>query len=188
MPGMSVDRVGYGAGTSERAIPNLLRVAVGEADDTVAAPAAEQVAVIETNIDDMNLQMYDYLLEKISAMGVLDVFLTPLQMKKNRPGTLLTVVCPPDLVNACFDFLLTETTSIGLRWRLDHQIRARSRTREARTRWGAVKVRVVEGGPGQAQILPDYEDCKRLALEKDLPLREVMQEAWSVCSKERSSL
>ena len=187
MPGMTVGRVGYGAGTSERAIPNLLRVAIGEADDTAEIPAAEQVAVIETNIDDMNLQMYDYLVEKISSMGALDVFLTPLQMKKNRPGTLLTVVCRPDLVNACFDFLLTETTSIGLRWRLDHQLTAKSVTREARTRWGAVKVRVVEGGLRQSQILPDYEDCKRLALEKDLSLREVMEEAWAACSKERSS-
>ena len=182
MPNMTLERIGYGAGVAERSIPNLLRVVIGEDGDELKDYRMEQVAVVETNIDDMNLQMYDYLIEKIMEMGALDVFLTPLQMKKNRPGTLLTIICRPEMVKDFSDFLLNETTSIGLRWRVDNRIKTRGTVKEIQTKWGIIKFKVAEAGNGIINVSPDYEDCKRLALEKDIPLKAVMKEAWSVCS------
>ena len=182
MPNMTLERIGYGAGVAERSIPNLLRVVIGEDGDELKDYRTEQVAVVETNIDDMNLQMYDYLIEKIMEMGALDVFLTPLQMKKNRPGTLLTIICRPEMVEDFSDFLLNETTSIGLRWRVDNRIKTGGTVKEIQTKWGIIKFKVAKAGNGIKNVSPDYEDCKRLALEKDIPLKAVMKEAWSVCS------
>jgi len=125
MPAMTLEKIGYGAGTSEPAIPNLLRVVIGEAGDELEAYHMEQVAVVETNIDDMDPQMCDHIIQKILDMGALDAFLAPVQMKKNRPGTLLTVICLPEMVGEFSDFLLRETATIGLRWRVDNRIKAR---------------------------------------------------------------
>jgi len=125
MPTMTLEKIGYGAGTSDPAIPNLLRIAIGDVRDELEAYHMERVAVVETNIDDMNPQMCDYLIQKILDMGALDVFLAPLQMKKNRPGTLLTVICLPEMVGEFSDLLLKETATKGLRWRVDNRIKAR---------------------------------------------------------------
>ena len=182
MPNMTLEKIGYGAGVAERSIPNLLRVVIGEDGDELKDYRMEQVAVVETNIDDMNLQMYDYLIEKIMEMGALDVFLTPLQMKKNRPGTLLTIICLPEMVEDFSDFLLNETTSIGLRWRVDNRIKTGGTVKEIQTKWGIIKFKVAKAGNGIKNVSPDYEDCKRLALEKDIPLKAVMKEAWSACA------
>ena len=97
IPDMTLEQVGYGAGTLETATPNLLRVLIGESVEELTCYEREQAAVLETNIDDMNPQMYDYLIGKMLDLGALDVFLTQVQMKKNRPGTMLTVICPLDL-------------------------------------------------------------------------------------------
>jgi len=182
MPNMTLERIGYGAGVAERSIPNLLRVVIGEDGDELNDYRMEQVAVVETNIDDMNLQMYDYLIEKIMEMGALNVFLTPLQMKKNRPGTMLTIICRPEMVGDFSDFLLNETTSIGLRWRVDNRIKTRGTVKEIQTKWGIIKFKVAEAGNEITNVSPDYDDCKRLALEKDIPLKAVMKDAWSACS------
>jgi uncharacterized protein (TIGR00299 family) protein len=183
MPAMSVERVGYGAGTAERTIPNLLRLAIGEADDELGAYASERVAVLETNIDDMNLQIYEYLTQRLLEMGAFDVFLSPLQMKKNRPGTLLTVVCPPEAMESFTDFLLSETTSIGLRWRIDQRLKTDTSLREVQTQWGPVTCQVSRIGGGPANISPDYEECRRVALEKNVPLRAVLDEVSSLCTE-----
>ena len=186
MPSMAVEKVGYGAGTAERTIPNLLRLAIGEADDALGRYASERVAVLETNIDDMNLQIYDYLTARLLEMGALDVFLAPLQMKKNRPGTLLTVVCPPEAMESFTDFLLSETTSIGLRWRIDQRLKTATTFREVQTPWGPIKCQVSSIGGGPANVTPDYEDCRRVALEKNVPLRAVLDEVSSRCMPSRA--
>ena len=183
MPFMAVAKVGYGAGTAERTIPNLLRLAIGEAEDELGVYASERVAVLETNIDDMNLQIYEYLTERLLEMGAFDVFLSPLQMKKNRPGTLLTVVCLPEAMESFTDFLLSETTSIGLRWRIDQRLKTETTYREVQTEWGPVKCQVSSIGGGPANISPDYEECRRVALEKNVPLRAVLDEVSSLCTE-----
>jgi len=119
--------------------------------------------------------MYDYLIGKMLDLGALDVFLTPVQMKKNRPGTMLSVICSPDQVVKFSRFLLEETTTIGLRWRLDQRLKARREMVELSTPYGPVRCKVVEVAPGQISVNPEYEDLKRIALEKSVPLKEVME-------------
>lgn len=176
-PAMTMEQIGYGAGSSDPDIPNLLRVMIGETTDDLRGYEKEQIAVLETNIDDMNPQLYDYVMAKVLEMGALDIFLTPVQMKKNRPGTLVTLTCPINLVQRFTDFLLRETTTIGLRWRVDNRIKAGRTIREVQTKYGPVKGKVAETNNGIINISPEYDDCKRIALEKKVPLKEVMDAA-----------
>jgi uncharacterized protein (TIGR00299 family) protein len=176
MPAMSVEKIGYGAGTSEPAIPNLLRVMIGQTAEDVKEVEMEQVAVLETNIDDMNPQMYDYLIQKILKMRAMDIFLTPVQMKKNRSGTLLTIICLPEMVAEFSDFLLRETTTIGLRWRIDNRIKAHRTIQAIQTQYGAIKFKVAKIGHRTINVAPEYEDCKRAALESGIPLKQVMED------------
>ncbi len=171
---VSLDQIGYGAGTAENSTPNLLRILIGEARDELRGYETERIAVLETNIDDMNPQMYDYLMEKLLGMGALDVFLSPVQMKKNRPGTLVTVTCPPHLLERLTEYLLLETTTIGLRWRVDNRLKARRTIHKLDTQYGSIRYKVAEVGKGITNIAPEYEDCKRVALEHNIPLKEVM--------------
>jgi uncharacterized protein (TIGR00299 family) protein len=180
MPAMTVEATGYGAGTLDPPVPNLLRLTIGEAEDLRSRFQIERVAVIETNIDDMNPQLYDYLIQKMLDLGALDVFLAPIQMKKNRPGTLVSVICPVEDVEKFADFLLQETTTIGLRWRVDNRLKAERSIREVTTRYGPVRFKVAQLGEQTSNVSPEYEDCKRIALEKGVPLREVMEEARAV--------
>ncbi len=180
MPAMIVEATGYGAGTLDPPVPNLLRVSIGEATGSLQRFQIERVAVIETNIDDMNPQLYDYLIQKMLELGALDVFLAPIQMKKNRPGTLVTVICATEAVERFADFLLQETTTIGLRWRIDNRLKAERSIREVETRYGPVRFKVAHLGDQISNISPEYEDCKRIALEKGVALQEVMEEARAV--------
>ena len=177
MPAMSVEQIGYGAGTSEPAIPNLLRVMIGQTAEKVKEVEMEQVAVLETNIDDMNPQMYDYLIKKTLKMGAMDIFLTSVQMKKNRSGTLLTIICQPQRVDEFSDFLLRETTTIGLRWRIDNRIKAHRTIQAIQTQYGAINFKVAKIGHRTINVAPEYEDCKRAALESGVPLKQVMEDA-----------
>jgi pyridinium-3,5-bisthiocarboxylic acid mononucleotide nickel chelatase len=182
MPPMTVEKIGYGAGTSEPDIPNLLRLIIGESSEELKGYELERVAVAETNIDDMNPQIYDYLIRKMLDMGALDVFLIPMQMKKNRPGTLVTVICSPDQVAEFSDFLMRETTTIGLRWRIDNRIKAHRSIKEIPTAYGPVKVKVAEVDGNVINVTPEYEDCKRLAFEKKIPLKEIMEQVRTAAS------
>lgn len=123
MPTMTLEKIGYGAGTSERAIPNLLRVVIGEARDELGDYNIERVAVIETNIEEH--RMREDLVEMILDVGALDVYLTPLQTRRNRSGSLLTVICTPEMVGELSDLLLRETTAKGLRWRVENRIKTK---------------------------------------------------------------
>lgn len=177
MPPMTVENIGYGAGTSDFSIPNMLRVLIGETrDDPAESCEIEDVAVIETGIDDMNPQIYDYVIMKILEMGAMDIFLTEIQMKKNRPGTLVTVICPLERVGEFADFLIRETTSIGLRWRREHRIKARRRTEAFRTKYGLIKIKTAQMGGDIVNVSPEYDDCRRIALEKKIPLKQIMEE------------
>ena len=183
MPAMILEKVGYGAGRSDPSIPNLLRISIGEAAEEVKGLESERVAVIETSIDDMNPQIYDYVMEKMLKMGVMDVFLIPIQMKKNRPATLLTVLCSPGMVGQIADFLVTETTTIGLRWRIDSRLKAVREIKEIETPYGLIKFKVAKTGNRTVNVSPEYEDCKRVAMEKNIALKDVLEAAGSVAIK-----
>lgn len=178
-PKMSVSAIGYGAGTADLpGQPNTLRILVG---DTVEAQkglgAREEVAVIEANLDDMNPQIYGYFLEKALEAGALDVFATPVQMKKNRPGTLLTVLCRPESSEALIKLIFAETTTFGVRM---HRAERRVLPREfvsVATGFGPVRVKVSRVNGRVLHVAPEYEDCKKLAAERDVPLQQVIAEA-----------
>lgn len=179
IPAMTVEKVGYGAGTSEPAIPNLLRLCLGRMSAKDAGYEMEQMAVIETSIDDMSPQIYEHLMEMALDMGAMDIFLSPLQMKKNRPGTMVTIICHPDRVEEFSDLLIRETTTIGLRWRMENRIKARREFEGIDTEYGPVKLKIARKGDAIVNTTPEYEDCKRLARENNVPLKAVMAAAWA---------
>ncbi|MEJ2637965.1 MAG: nickel pincer cofactor biosynthesis protein LarC [Desulfosarcinaceae bacterium] len=179
MPAMTVQSIGYGAGTADPGIPNLLRVSIGEGRDDIADYDIEQTVLIETTIDDMNPQVYDYLMALLLDDGALDVFLSPVQMKKNRPGTLLSVICLPDAVEKFAKILMRETTTIGLRWRFENRIKARRVIEKIDTRFGPVDIKLAKNNGRIINLTAEYEDCKRVALEKKIPLKKVMDEIKS---------
>jgi hypothetical protein len=186
-PPMTLLSIGYGAGRHDLPFPNLLRLAIGECGPEAVGLDQDSVVVIEANIDDMNPQIYDFMMERLLASGALDVTLTPLQMKKNRPATLVSVVCPIPEREACANILLEETTTIGVRWFLCRRIKAHRTFREVATSLGPVRCKVAFGLNGVLNVTPEYEDCKRLARANRVPLKQVMDEVRCLAHRDLSS-
>jgi uncharacterized protein (DUF111 family) len=153
---------------------------IGSSD---SASGNEKVVIIETNIDDMNPQFYDYIMEKLLAMNVLEVFLTPILMKKNRPGTLLTVIGPSKNRPAITEFLLKETTTLGLRWHEEERAKAERETLTKETSYGKIRFKLARWDGRVVNISPEYEDCKRLALKEGIPLKDVFEEAKRLAAR-----
>jgi len=174
LPALTVDKSGYGAGMANPEIPNLLRVVIGDTDSETQDCDRDQVAVLETAIDDMNPQIYDHVMQQALGLGALDIFLKPIQMKKNRPGVLLTLMCTPDDLHRFSRFLLKETTSIGLRWHFENRIKARREIREISTSLGTVRVKTARIQDDIIHQSPEFEDCKEIALMRDIPLKTVI--------------
>lgn len=194
LPEMKITKTGYGAGTRDpKGFPNALRVVLGELSGEsetalVAgeAPAGrdEAVSVIETNIDDMNPQAFGFVMDKAFGLGALDVFLTATQMKKSRPGVMLTVLCEPPAREAIIRLLLAETTTLGVRY-YEAKRRVLERTLETvETRYGRVRVKVARDGGRTLHFQPEYEDCALLARQLSVPILEV-QSAASARYRER---
>ena len=172
LPAMAVERVGYGAGArDEPSTPNVLRILIGRAAENTRE--AERVTVIECEIDDMNPQIFGVVMDQLNAAGALDVFYTPVQMKKNRPGTLLTVVARPDRRGAIADIIFRETTTIGLRhYEVDRECLPRELV-TVETPLGAVRFKVARRDGRVVNAVPEFEDCSRLAAAHHLPVKEV---------------
>ena len=178
-PEMKIERSGYGAGSREfPGHPNVLRMVVGEAAPQLAAKTSlEKITVLEANLDDLNPQVVGYVTEKLLDEGALDAFAIPVQMKKNRPGTLLTVLCKPEQAGALTQLLFSETTTLGVRRREEvRQVLAR-RWESVLTQWGEVRIKIASLNGTVTNYAPEYEDCKQLAAEHHVPLKTVMQEA-----------
>ena len=198
-PGMSVSAIGYGAGTADlEGQPNVLRIMVGEEVgvgkekegekeraqagvpfDAQGKPVLldEEIAVVEANLDDMNPQIYGYFLEKALGAGALDVYTTPVQMKKNRPGTLLTVLCKPADAQALMNLIFAETTTFGVRtYRAQRRVLPREWVSVA-TEYGDVRIKVSRVNGRILHVAPEFEDCRKLAAEKDVPLQRVIASA-----------
>jgi uncharacterized protein (TIGR00299 family) protein len=174
-PPMSVSAIGYGAGTADlEGQPNVMRIMVGE---EIEARNDEEIAVVEANLDDMNPQIYGYFLEKALAAGALDVYTTPVQMKKNRPGTLLTVLCKPQDTNALMTLIFAETTTFGVRtYRAQRRVLPREWVNVG-TEFGEVRIKVSRVNGRILHVAPEFEDCRKLAMEKNVPLQRVIAEA-----------
>jgi len=184
MPPLNLRAIGCGAGTSDFTIPNVLRIFVGDSGDLSVAGEVDQVAVIETNIDDMNPQIYDHVMDQLFRLGALDAFLTTVQMKKNRPGMVVTVICQPESVPQLADVLIRETTTIGLRWRLENRIKASRSLAKVNTKFGVVRIKISSLLGRGCKISPEYDDCKCIAHEKGIPIADVMFEARKIGSEQ----
>jgi uncharacterized protein (TIGR00299 family) protein len=167
-----VQAIGYGAGTREIAeLPNLLRLVVAEVE---ADQEQDQAVLIETNIDDMNPQVYPYIIEKVLASGAHDAYLIPVIMKKGRPGMLLSVLADRPRLNTLVDLIYDQTSTIGLRVQYIGRQKLPRRHVEIDTSFGKVKAKVALRN-GRETISPEFEECKRIAEEKGLPLLDVMR-------------
>ena len=177
-PHMTVSAIGYGAGTTDlEGQPNVLRIMIGESAEKSVASFDEEISVIEANLDDMNPQIYGYFLEKALAAGALDVYTTPVQMKKNRPGTLLTVLCKPQDTNALMSLVFAETTTFGARtYRAQRRVLPREWVKVA-TEFGEVRIKESRVNGSVLHAAPEFEDCRRVAEEKNVPLQRVIAEA-----------
>ena len=173
-PSMTIRKVGHGAGSKMLANgqPNLLRLVIGEAH---RPDESQVVEIIETNMDDWSPEGFPYLNEKLFALKALDVSLTPMQMKKGRPGFLLRVICDPAHALALKQCIFSETTSIGLRSRREQRWTLPRLAGTVNTCWGEIAVKKVETPTGPA-LYPEYEDCRRVAGERQIPLKKVYQE------------
>lgn len=178
-PPMRVERIGYGAGDRNPAgRPNVLRALLGESTGT---GAFERVVVLECQIDDMNPQIYGVLMDRLAAAGALDVFYAPIQMKKNRPGTLVTVVAPPGRREALSDILFRESTTIGLRVTETERERLDREAVAVETPVGSVRIKVARRAGAIRNAAPEFEDCARLAAERRISIKEVQAiavKAW----------
>jgi len=172
---MRVRQVGYGAGGRELPdVPNVLRVLIGDADP--AAPVT-RVVVIEAEIDDMNPQIFGVLMDRLLAGGALDVFYTSIQMKKNRPGTLLSIVAPPEAREALTSIVFRETTTIGVRYTEMQRECLDRETVSVDTPVGRVRIKVARRNGTVFNAAPEFEDCVRLAAETGTPVKDVQAAA-----------
>ncbi|HEY1372189.1 MAG TPA: nickel pincer cofactor biosynthesis protein LarC [Candidatus Binatia bacterium] len=174
-PEMIVEKIGCGAGEKEfSSRPNLLRLVMGRDN---AAAQRDEMLVIETNIDDMSPELYDYVFERLFAAGARDVFLTPVQMKKNRPGVLLHAIAEPGLREKLSEIIFSETSTIGVRYYPVARSLLKREIVRVKTKYGSVKVKVVEQPDGARRGAPEYDDVRRIAALKKVPLKAVYDEA-----------
>ena len=191
IPGMKIEKIGYGAGSRDfKGHANVARILVGSAGESARATAGdgagatveigasrETVSVLEANIDDLNPQVFGYVMDRLLAEGALDVFGTPVQMKKNRPGILLTVLCKPEHSSKLTKLIFTETTTLGVRMREERRAVLARRSVAVQTKWGEVRLKVANLNGSIANYAPEYEDCRRIAEAHHVPIKQVMQEA-----------
>ena len=168
-PSMTIEKIGYGTGQKEWPDrPNLFRLVLGE--DNLGW-RNEEMLVLETNIDDMNPQFYDHVMDRLFAAGARDVFLAPIQMKKNRPGTLLRVIAEPNGRDALARILLSETSTIGVRYYPIGRITLKRSSTSVKTKYGTIRVKIIEEPDGLRRATPEYDDLKRVAAAKKIPLK-----------------
>jgi uncharacterized protein (DUF111 family) len=172
---MRLRQVGYGAGARDfPGLPNVLRVCIGESD---GAAATTRVVVIEAEIDDMNPQIFGVLMDRLLAAGAVDVFYTPIQMKKNRPGTLLSIVAPPEAREALTSVVFRETTTIGVRFSEMQRECLDRETVAVDTPFGRVRMKVARRNGTVLNVSPEFDDCARVAAETGSPVKDVQAAA-----------
>jgi pyridinium-3,5-bisthiocarboxylic acid mononucleotide nickel chelatase len=176
-PALATEAIGYGAGTrNPDRFPNVLRLSIGHAA-VKQNPASERVVVLECAVDDATPQLVAHCMDRVLEEGALDVMCTPVVMKKNRMGSLLTVLCRPELRDALEDLLLRETTTLGIRVHHEDRVILQRRFVEVHTEYGSIRVKVGSRNHEDVNSMPEYEDCLRAAREHNVPLKQVMQAA-----------
>jgi uncharacterized protein (TIGR00299 family) protein len=194
-PSMRVEHIGYGAGSrNPKNFPNVLRLSIGEATDAATIPAppkphahkkdeahhhhnGETVTVLETALDDLSPQVLAYVTERALAAGALDVMLTPVVMKKGRPGTLLTIICNPSEQKALEQLVLRETSTLGVRVRQDSRVCLDRHHAHVTTAYGEIRVKIGTLDGQECNVAPEFEDCRAAATKHNVPLKLVQQAA-----------
>jgi len=193
-PAMKTEKTGYGAGSRNfKNSPNVLRLSIGETTTCRPDRAAfaqsgveespfpvEEITVLEANVDDMTPQVFGYVMEQALQNGALDAFGTPIQMKKSRPGMLLTVLCRTEDSQSLTKLILAETTTLGVRMRKESRAALTRRHISVNTKWGAIRMKLANLNGSISNYAPEYEDCRQIAREQKVPLKTVMQEAIKV--------
>lgn len=186
MPLMKLEKTGCGAGTREIAgHPNMLRIMLGEQDDS-ERNISEKITVLETEIDDMPAENFGYIMDKLLALPVLDVFFTPVHMKKNRPGTLITVLIEPHLTSKAAELMLRETSTFGVRHYETSRIILKRETVNIDTKYGKIAVKRGFLENKFIKASPEYEDCIKAAIKHNVPLREVQAEALRIFKEQEN--
>lgn len=175
-PVIKFDRIGYGAGTRELPIPNLLRVMIGEIDG-MGNQIREQLILLESNLDDLNPEIYPYVMNLLFEAGALDVCLVPVQMKKNRPGIQIQVLTEVQKAGKMREILFQETSTLGIRQSQADRYSLPRTIQEISTGYGMVRIKVAGEGTDDQKASPEFEDCRKLARENDVPIQKVFQEA-----------
>ena len=183
-PGMKTEKIAYGAGSrNPKGFPNVVRLSVGEAATTLdqhSSVPTEEIAILEANVDDMTPQIFGYVMERALAAGALDVFGAAVQMKKNRPGMLLTVLCRPEDKTRLTELIFAETTTLGVRMRQETRALLSRRHVPIQTKWGEIRMKLAGVNGSITNYAPEYEDCRRIAEQQGVPLKAVMQEAIKI--------
>lgn len=174
MPPMKIEHIGYGAGQRDLPIPNLLRVSIG-----VIRKAYEEdvVSLIQTNIDNMNPELYEHIVDRLFHEGALDVFLTPIQMKRTRPATMLSVIADEEKMEKMLEIIFDETTTLGIRISKIKRRKLNRENRKVSTKYGKIEVKIGKHDGVVKNISPSYEECRKLATHLKIPLKKVYQEA-----------
>ena len=174
MPPMKIEHIGYGAGQRDLTIPNLLRVSIG-----VIRKAYEEdvVSLIQTNIDDMNPELYEHIVDRLFHEGALDVFLTPIQMKRTRPATMLSVIADEEKMEKMLEIIFDETTTLGIRISKIKRRKLNRENRKVSTKYGKIEVKIGKHDGVVKNISPSYEECRKIATHLKIPLKKVYQEA-----------
>jgi uncharacterized protein (TIGR00299 family) protein len=179
IPPMKLERIGYGAGSRDLPIPNLLRVLIG-AGTQINHALVDSLVLLETNIDDLNPEIYDYVMDRLFQAGALDVFLTSIQMKKNRPGMLLQVLTQSHNTELLRKIIFEETTTLGIREQMVERYALHRESRRILTPYGNVRVKLAHLGDGKVKAAPEYDDCRKLAQEHQVPIQEIYISAQSI--------
>jgi hypothetical protein len=184
-PAMTIEKSGYGAGARDfSGHANVVRLTIGESRAGFAEQTSQEaICVLEANLDDLNPQVFGYVVERLLEAGALDTFAVPVQMKKNRPGMLLTVLSKPEDEGRMTQIIFTETSTLGVRRREEHRQTLTRKWVNVVTRWGEVRLKIASMNGTITNYAPEYEDCKRIASAHHVPLKSVMNEAMEAYLK-----
>ena len=174
IPDMIVKKTGYGAGKRDlKTIPNLLRIILGTPTNHMSDYQKDRISIVETCIDDMNPEFFGFLMERLFEEGAIDVYLIPVFMKKNRPGTMVQVLCRKNRKKSIINRILSETTSLGVRYYDVQRAKLIRKQINIKTTYGIIEAKEIQQSDGSFRIVPEYEVCKKIALEKNIPIRIV---------------
>jgi hypothetical protein len=180
LPDMKISQTGYGAGSRELEAPNLLRIITG---DIETESIMETVSVLETNIDDLNPQIYEYVMSKLFSAGALDVYIIPCIMKKSRPGSILKIICETGSEKKIADIIARETTTSGIRISRENRFRFNRRFEKVETPFGTINVKIIFDEDEILTVSPEFDDCSKAALKHNVPVKKVIDSAKEMAQK-----